>query len=89
MWIGTGPFPGTVARVACHTNFFAVAHAKSLTVGRRGPVAVSRGLAFRRLLAAESGDTLPPMPEITSRLSTTLADLLGRGSLSEHGYCDV
>ena len=31
MWTGTAPFPGIVARVACHTNFFAVAHAKSFT----------------------------------------------------------
>ena len=32
MWIGTGPLPGIVARVACHTNFRAVAQAKSFTV---------------------------------------------------------
>ena len=32
MWIGIGPLPGIVARVACQTNFFAVAHAKSFTV---------------------------------------------------------
>ncbi len=32
MWMGTTPFPGIVARVASHTYFFAVAHAKSFTV---------------------------------------------------------
>ena len=32
MWIGTGPLPGIVARVACQTKFFAVAHAKSFTM---------------------------------------------------------
>src|SRR5688572_31915754 len=29
--MGTGPLVGIVARVAVHTNFFAVAHAKSFT----------------------------------------------------------
>ncbi len=32
MLIGTGPLPGIVARVASHTSFFAVTHAKSFTV---------------------------------------------------------
>ena len=46
MWIGTGPLPGIVARVARQTNFFAVAHAKSFTMSatkcqtRRSPGAV-------------------------------------------------
>ena len=31
MWMGTGPLPGIVARVAFQTYFFDVAHAKSFT----------------------------------------------------------
>ena len=88
MWMGTVPFEGIVARVACHTNCLAVAHAKSFTVSA-WKRQVSRPLplsAVERPGPVSSGPTMVVMSSLWVTVASCARALAVSTSL---GFCST